>query len=311
MEFLVLLAFAFGCAVGSFANVCIYRMPRDRSIAWPGSHCPACAAAIRWFDNVPLLSYAVLNGRCRACRARISLRYPLVEALTGAIFAFAMWRRLEEPAAYPAPVLGILLASAAALVVSTFIDFDFRILPDEITVGGALLAVPVALLVPAQHVQAWPAWPLLETASRGAAAWSAAAGMAIGAGTIYFMHGLGVAFLTLKGALVARPTLRDVLGRSGLTRWLVTGPCDPKRDAVVGMGDLKLMAAVGGLFGWQAAVAVALLLAPVLGSLFGILSAAITGDRYIAYGPFLAAATLVFMFLRRELLGGSLSHAFV
>jgi leader peptidase (prepilin peptidase) / N-methyltransferase len=84
--------FLLGAVFGSFFNVLIYRLPRGMNIAWPPSHCPACNHRIRWYDNVPILSWLLLRGRCRDCKARISARYPLIEALTGLLFALvALW----------------------------------------------------------------------------------------------------------------------------------------------------------------------------------------------------------------------------
>src|SRR5579862_8421252 len=84
-------AAAFGAIVGSFLNVCIYRLPRRASIVWPASACPACARELSWFENIPVASYLVLAGRCRTCRAPISMRYPFVELLTAAMFALGLW----------------------------------------------------------------------------------------------------------------------------------------------------------------------------------------------------------------------------
>src|SRR5260370_36833498 len=85
--FLLLMMFVFGTIVGSLLNVCIYRLPLEKSIIWPGSRCGHCLQAIRWYDNIPLLSYLILRGRCRTCRARFSMRYFLIELFTGLAFA--------------------------------------------------------------------------------------------------------------------------------------------------------------------------------------------------------------------------------
>jgi leader peptidase (prepilin peptidase)/N-methyltransferase len=85
-EILLLLIFIYGLIIGSFLNVCIYRIPRDESIAWPGSHCPACGHSLKWYDNIPLVSYLVLKGKCRYCRTSISAQYPTVEALNAVLY---------------------------------------------------------------------------------------------------------------------------------------------------------------------------------------------------------------------------------
>lgn len=131
-------ALALGLCVGSFLNVVIYRMPRGLSVVRPGSACPSCRAPIAWWDNVPLLSFALLRGRCRRCGARIAWRYPLVELVTAGLFALVFIRFGATPAALA------YLAFVAALVAVTFIDLDHRIIPDRITLAGAALGLLLA-----------------------------------------------------------------------------------------------------------------------------------------------------------------------
>ncbi len=129
------LLFVLGLVLGSFLNVLIYRLPRDRSIAWPPSACPSCQARIRPWDNVPVLSWLWLGGRCRDCRAPISWRYPAVE-LSAALLLVGLAHALG-------PRLGLVPAAvfALALLAVAIIDFDFRIIPDEISLGGLLLGL--------------------------------------------------------------------------------------------------------------------------------------------------------------------------
>jgi leader peptidase (prepilin peptidase) / N-methyltransferase len=139
-----LLALLFGLLIGSFLNVCIYRWPRDLSVVRPRSHCPSCEHMIAWYDNVPLLSYALLGGQCRHCKTRISWRYPLVEFLTGLLF-FAVVRQLGPTgAALRGCVFG------AMLIGLIFADLEERILPDEFTLGGALVGIVFSFFVPVQ-----------------------------------------------------------------------------------------------------------------------------------------------------------------
>jgi leader peptidase (prepilin peptidase)/N-methyltransferase len=139
---IAVLAFLLGLLIGSFLNVCIYRWPRDLSVVRPRSHCPECGKTIAWYDNIPLLSFALLRGRCRHCRARILLRYPVVEAMAGLLFLYFVG------------TLGLTLAAAkmcvfsAALVALIFSDLEQRILPDELTLGGTLAGLAFALAVP-------------------------------------------------------------------------------------------------------------------------------------------------------------------
>ncbi|HEX4108819.1 MAG TPA: prepilin peptidase [Solirubrobacteraceae bacterium] len=125
----------FGAVFGSFLNVVTYRLPRHESLVRPGSHCTSCGVAVRPFDNIPVLSWLLLRGRCRGCRAAISPRYPLVEALTAALCVGAV---LDHSSA-----AGIALSAALVLVLvpAAAIDFEHRIIPNEVTVLGAVLAV--------------------------------------------------------------------------------------------------------------------------------------------------------------------------
>ena len=137
-----LLALLFGLLIGSFLNVCIYRWPRDLSVVRPRSHCIGCERTIAWHDNIPLVSYVALGGRCRHCRARIPWRYPVVELLTALLFFFFLWKL--------GPTLKALkmCVFAAILVGLIFSDLEERILPDELTLGGILAAFAFAIFVP-------------------------------------------------------------------------------------------------------------------------------------------------------------------
>ena len=137
-----LMAGLFGLLIGSFLNVCIYRMPRDLSVVRPRSLCPECETPIAWYDNVPLVSYAVLCGRCRHCGTRISIRYPLVELITGVMFFAAVWMNGPTLQALKLCVFAALLIE---LVVS---DLESRILPDEFTKGGILAGIMFAAVLP-------------------------------------------------------------------------------------------------------------------------------------------------------------------
>jgi leader peptidase (prepilin peptidase)/N-methyltransferase len=131
-----------GLVVGSFLNVCIYRLPHGRSVVRPGSRCPSCGHEIRWYQNVPVLSWLLLRGRCSACRTRISIRYPLVEALTG-LLTLALWLRygLSPEFAVSAPFFW-------AMTVLFFTDLDTRLLPDAITLTGLLAFLAAAWFNP-------------------------------------------------------------------------------------------------------------------------------------------------------------------
>lgn len=146
-----LIVFLFGAVIGSFLNVCIYRIPRDLSIVWPSSRCPSCGSPIRPWDNIPVLSYLLLGGKCRSCRAGISIRYPVVEALNGAFYLLLMWRF----GPYWHTLVYALFCSA--MIVITFIDLDFQIIPDRITLPGIPLGLLAgSMLLPDPFLRAVP-----------------------------------------------------------------------------------------------------------------------------------------------------------
>jgi len=126
----VIFSFVFGLCVGSFLNVVIARLPAGRSVASPGSACPQCGNAIAWYDNLPLLSYALLRARCRACQGPISWRYPTVELAGGALFALAYVHF------GPSPRLGTTLILVSGLIAITGIDLDHQIIPDVLSIPG-------------------------------------------------------------------------------------------------------------------------------------------------------------------------------
>lgn len=248
--FWALSAFVFlaGLCIGSFLNVCIWRIPRDESIVFPGSHCPACGHAIAPWDNIPLLSWLILNGRCRHCRGPISPRYFLVELLTGALFT-ALW--LVHGVSVLTPVY---LLFAAALVMATFIDLDHLILPDRVTLGGMILGPVLSFALPALQGQT----------QRLPALAHSLLGLALGYGLLWLVATLGRLIL--------------------------------KRDAM-GMGDWKLLGAIGACLGAQA-VLFSIFVSSLTGTLLGL--ALIAARRKalqskIPYGPHLALAAVLWM----------------
>ncbi len=138
---LIAAVFVFGLMIGSFLNVCIARLPEGESVVSPGSRCPSCRTPIRWFDNVPVLSYLLLGGKCRSCRTRISVRYPLVELATAALFAVQAWWLPHDPL-----LLGHHLLFTALLVVLFGTDYDVQRLPDVITLPGIGAGIVLSLM---------------------------------------------------------------------------------------------------------------------------------------------------------------------
>jgi leader peptidase (prepilin peptidase)/N-methyltransferase len=136
------IAAGFGAIVGSFLNVCIHRLPRQKSIVSPGSACPSCGRSLAWHDNIPILSYVVLRGRCRGCGSRIAVRYPVVEAVTALLFGFCWWQ-------FGPSVLFVSRALFAAALVALFaIDLEHHLLPNVITLPGIVVGFAFSLLGP-------------------------------------------------------------------------------------------------------------------------------------------------------------------
>jgi leader peptidase (prepilin peptidase) / N-methyltransferase len=132
----------FGLVVGSFLNVCVYRLPRRESVVWPGSKCTSCLRSLLWFENVPVLSWLVLRGRCRTCKTSISMMYPGVELATGLAFAGSYLVYGMQP------LLVVRIAFACAMIVLFAIDYRHRILPDVITLPGILVGFATSLILP-------------------------------------------------------------------------------------------------------------------------------------------------------------------
>lgn len=273
----------FGACIGSFLNVCIYRIPNGISVVHPRSRCGACGQGIAWYDNIPLLSWLILRGRCRHCHAPFSFRYLLVEGLTAVLFLVvwlqyvsaglqpetaALWQ--PEALSIHPPTGGGLFhlvplntfwlvpvywLAIFGLLLGTFVDFDHYILPDRVTIGGMILGLALSPLVPLLH----------QTHSPWTALMRAGIGCAVGFGTLWLIATLGsLAF----------------------------------RKEAMGFGDVKLMGAVGAFFGWKA-VLFTVIASSLFGSLAGV-ALILAGKRQlqgrIPYGPFIAAAALIWIF---------------
>jgi leader peptidase (prepilin peptidase) / N-methyltransferase len=274
-----------GLLWGSFANVCIYRwppseeFPKGRSVVKPGSHCFACKQPIRWYDNVPLLAWLWLRGRCRSCKAAFSSRYLIVEALTGVLFGVA-WGLIVvggvwwgEPFDARLARFGVAAAFCVVMVIITFIDLDHKLILDKLTIP----AIPAFYVLGLCLHRPWYE------------------------GLIGAVVGYGLPWLI--GELYLR--LRDQEG--------------------IGLGDSKMLALVGALFGWKGVV-VTLFGGAVIGSVVGVIALVIARRRTPAdtsdedspslmrtelpFGPFLACAALFYLFAEQwleihfRLLGG-------
>ncbi len=242
-----------GACVGSFLNVCIVRMPKEESIITPPSHCVACKKTVAWYDNIPLVSYLVLGGKCRHCSARYSMRYFWVELLT----AFTFWGFYKIFGLTPMTAAYIVMA--CGFIVATFVDFEYRIIPDEISIGGMMAGLLFSFFVPELHGVASSGW---VWADHFKALGFSLIGVLVGGGSIYLMGLLG-----------------DVIF---------------KKESMGG-GDVKLMAMVGAFMGWKLAL-LTFFLAPFFGAFYGIVEKVRTKDSAIAYGPFLVLGALLSLF---------------
>ena len=159
MDAAPLVAFPFGLIVGSFLNVCIHRLPLRESVVWPSSRCPHCRTELTAYDNIPVLSYLMLRGRCRACGKPISLQYPIVEVLTGLVF-FSAVLLFDPPLVYQRVLF------ACAMIVLFVIDLEHRILPDVITLPGIVIGFVSSFFMP-------PGWvdSLIGIAIGGGSLW--------------------------------------------------------------------------------------------------------------------------------------------
>lgn len=173
--YVTLLVFLFGACIGSFLNVCIYRIPREESVVHPRSHCPACLQLIAWYDNLPVLSYIGLKGKCRHCGGRISPRYALVELLTAVLF-LAVWNEYGWDARTP-----VFLVMVSGLLLGTFVDLEHYIIPDRVSLGGMVTGLLFSGLVPALHQESAVVPALIASVI----------GLVAGAGSLYLVGELG------------------------------------------------------------------------------------------------------------------------
>lgn len=261
--FLLLFAFFstfFGACVGSFLNVCIYRIPRDESVVTPRSHCPHCGAMIPWYLNIPVLSWLCLRGKCASCKGPIAFRYTLVELLTAALFLAVFMKWVAPHTLHVDPIWSPLLIPIywiflGGLVLGTFVDFEHFIIPDSVTIGGMVVGPILSALVPALHGEKiW--WMGLRDSGIG---------LTVGFGLLF-----AVAWFGEKAF---------------------------KKEAM-GFGDVKLMGAIGAFLGWQATL-FTVFVSSFLGSVVGLGLIVFRNAKMqsrIPFGPYLSVAALIWVF---------------
>jgi leader peptidase (prepilin peptidase)/N-methyltransferase len=259
----MIIVFIFGSIVGSFLNVCIHRMPLGESIVWPRSHCPKCKKRIAAYDNIPFLSFLILGGKCRFCKQKISLKYPLVELITAATFML-FFNRYGLSYNF---IFYILFA--CGLIVATFVDIEHRIIPDEISVGGIIIGFILNVVKGFNlHPIHLNPKPLVNSLL----------GIIIGGGVIYLT---GLLFDLVYFKLLKKPPIQG-------------------ETESMGGGDIKLLAAIGAFIGWQKAL-ITFFLAPFFGVIAGLVNLITKKDHTIPYGPFLSLAALISLFWADEI----------
>jgi leader peptidase (prepilin peptidase)/N-methyltransferase len=255
----------FGLVIGSFLNVCIYRIPLGKSVVFPGSACPACGTSIRPYDNIPVISYMLLRGRCRMCGKPISVQYPLVELLTAAaFFACALMWNFKSPTFVNTLFLSV-------VIILVFTDLNHRILPNVLTLPGTLAGV---LLSPFQSLSYYSFDPLARQVA--SLLWPGNpdtllpwAGSFLGAcigGGILLLFGLGYEKLRKKQGL--------------------------------GMGDVKMIAMVGAFLGWPLAI-LTVMAGSILGTAIGVFLIIFRHSNLqtkLAFGVFLGIGATVSLF---------------
>jgi leader peptidase (prepilin peptidase) / N-methyltransferase len=256
-------ALLLGLVIGSFLNVCILRIPRGESVVLPASHCPSCSTPIKRYDNVPVLSWLILRGRCRKCKARISPLYPIVESLTGLLFLGCYLRFGLSVQTVKWSVF------AALLVVLTITDMRERMLPDKVNFVGLALGLGLSLFTaPIDGTAEWLSLRMFD-------------------------------FPPPQPALSFGDALLGAAAASGLL-WLVAeGYFRLRGREGMGLGDVKMMAMAGAFLGVQRAL-LTILAGSLLGSLIGaaVISIGRKGtDFELPFGTFLGAAALLVVFV--------------
>ena len=254
----------FGAIIGSFLNVVIHRVPLEESIVMPSSRCPSCGATIAFYDNVPVLSYLLLGGRCRGCKVRISPRYPAVEALTALLWLAVVWR---DGLSIALPFDLVFVTAITALI---FIDAEHMILPNVITYPGIVFALIARLAIPLLSGQ--PHFDDLPMLMNGV------------------LSGMPVWAASLIGAFIGA-----LVGGGSL--WLMGWTWEKLRGIeAMGLGDVKMMFMVGAYLGWRLTI-LNIFLGVLSGSLIGMALMARQGKRdmqmLLPFGVFLGIGAIV------------------
>lgn len=256
--------FVLGACIGSFFNVCIYRMPMEQSVVKPRSYCPNCREPIHWFHNIPIFSYLMLRGKSYCCKKNIPLRYILIEVFTACwslgwfLFFFQSHFLISQSVIYFLLFL--------SFIVVTIIDLDHMIIPDEITIYGTILGIGYSVIFPEIH-NVSVIWQGLLLSLFG---------VLVGGGILWGIAWMGEKFY---------------------------------RQEVMGFGDVKLLALVGSIGGWQVAF-LTIMLGSIIGSIFGgmmILSRKKGLRTQIPFGPYLVVGAMIAILFHQEIIDWYLS----
>jgi leader peptidase (prepilin peptidase)/N-methyltransferase len=271
LPFFYVAAGIFGGVIGSFLNVVIHRLPRDQSIVFPNSRCPSCETPIAFYDNVPVLSYLLLGGKCRSCKVHISARYPAVEALTALLWVAVAWR---DGLTFALPFDLIFVTAIVALV---FIDAEHMILPNAITYPGIVFAVIARLAIP--YLLGGPYFDDV-LGLKQVTGWSDSGASLLGA---------------LIGALVGGGSL-----------WLMGEAWKRLRHIdAMGFGDVKMLFMVGAYLGWRLTI-LTIFLGALSGSVIGIANTLYEGRRdlksQLPFGVYLGIGAIVSLFFGSQII---------
>lgn len=259
-------AFIAGTFVGSFLNVCIYRLPKEKSIVAPRSSCVKCNTSIKWYDNIPILSFIFLLGKCRSCKEKISLRYPLVEIITG-LFFFVLYLKLGLTLTFFKFIFFFCL-----LIAVSFIDIDYHAIPAFLCIGGIAVGLLINVWSSLQMVQSGQG-PLIIGAIPFVRAFK---GLIFGLGFTYLFKIFGDLFIDFYLNLRKKESIEG------------------ERESL-GLGDVDFMGMVGVFMGVKAVVFV-FFLAPFLAVLYSIFALIFKKSHLIPYLPYLSLASVVIYF---------------
>lgn len=295
--------FPLGACIGSFLNVVIYRMPHEINLFREGSYCPHCNTAISFKYNIPIFGWLILKGKTACCNKKFSARYPAVELLTALLWGVVGWQLAAVDFASPyekAGVMTLWLVVISLMIVISFIDIDYQIIPDELSIGGLILALIACVALPFLHPEFVFHFPAVNP--RLAGLLGGATGAVAGAGIVLIV--------SLVGTIAYRKKIKELQKD------------DPDITTAIGFGDVKLMAFLGAVIGWKSILA-AFFIGAIYGSVIGVfekfrtgaglstkdatpldsmLNRWRTGNSVLPFGPSLCLGGLTMLLYKQQIL---------